>query len=170
MNENPNLKLLVEGLGYLSVIVTSLVAWYGMRARARQNEQAIARGIDPKSLPDINPRPLLLLIAGGALLAYLFARHPEMAQRVLPVADSAELASAMPSPSAASCTSAADCARGCQCTGGQCTPCSAAKPKPQPVQKTKPRYQPQVATLGDWLALPQMYVPVQAIYERPAER
>jgi hypothetical protein len=121
-------------------------------------------------LPDIGVRPLLLFAVGGALLAYLFAQHPEMALRPIEALPEA-LASAMPTPSLATCTTASDCRTGCQCTGGQCTPCSAAKPKPVPPQKNKPRL---VATLdgeicADCLALPQMLTPLETFPARAAD-
>ncbi len=132
MNDHPTLRLLVEGLGYLSVIIASLSAAYGMRTKANLAKAAIDRGVDPRSLPDIGAKPLLLLILGGALLAYLFAQHPEIAQRVLPPANSAEFASGSgsakcapsapvsPQPlSATYCTKASDCASGC-CDRGSC--------------------------------------------------
>ena len=165
MGENPNLKLLVEGLGYLATIIVSVAGVYAMRLRARQNEMALSKNVDPKSLPNIG---IILIVFGCALLASLFARHPEMAQRILPPAESAErVASA--APMIAGCTSASDCRSGCACTGGQCTPCSAAekKPKTQPPQK-KPRLVASMdgALCADCLRLPQMLTPIAQPFDR----
>lgn len=126
MGENPNLKLLVEGLGYLATIIVSVAGVYAMRLRARQNEMALSKNVDPKSLPNIG---IILIVFGCALLASLFARHPEVAQRLLPPAESAELATAeaaKPKKSAtvnrSVCASSKDCSAGSICDRGRCTP------------------------------------------------
>lgn len=135
-----------------------LALYVKYRIEKLRADQGMAR---EKSITDIIPT--VVIVGAGLAWAYLFSQSPQVV-RLLPAAESAELvASAMPSPSAASCTSAADCRSGCACTGGQCTPCSAIekKPKPQPPQK-KPRL---VASMGgtlcaDCLRLPQMITPI----------
>jgi hypothetical protein len=153
-----HLRTLSELIALALATVTAVRSGWGMWLRYRQNIEIIKAGGDPKSLPPLDERPLLWAAIFAGALAYLFAQHPQVAQRLLP-SESAEItASAMPSPSAASCTSASDCRSGCACTGGQCTPCSALekKPKTQPPQK-KPRLVASMdgALCADCLRFPQ---------------
>lgn len=124
---NPDkLNAIAQLLMALAAIVGPLSAAYIARLRARERKECRARGEDTEGDPKIaGAGPLVLLVFGGALLAYLLAQHPELA-RLPPVMERDELANG--SIAVKYCASSEDCAGG-TCERGQCVYPKESKPQ-----------------------------------------
>lgn len=118
--DKETLRLIAEIIAGIAATALTIRGILQDRLRARERLAVVERGGDPRSLPDIGPKPLLIFVGIGVALAYLISRHPEVAQRVLPLAESAESVAAA-TPAVNQCTKGSDCASG-SCDRGKCAP------------------------------------------------
>lgn len=114
--------------------------------------------------PVVSAGPVALLALGGAALAYLLTKQPQIARLVLPMVDSAELVRAAPAGRDL-CTKNSDCGSGCSCDRGRCT-CTGRAPSGGSVQRKPPAVSMAGTLCTDCLALPWRVDPVQTWPER----